>query len=88
MAEYIDKQTAVHCTDGELEITGEENMVAVADYIQSVVQKLRTEPGINIVMCRDCKHYTQGYTAPMCTNRIVKYVKPNDFCSWGEGREE
>lgn len=41
-----------------------------------------------LIRCRECKHYTQGYTAPMCTNCIVKYVKPDDFCSWGERREE
>lgn len=86
--ELIDKETAVRCTDGDLSITGEENMLAVADYIQSVVQKLKQAPGIDLVFCRNCKHFTQGYTNPICTNRIVKYVKPDDFCSWGEGREE
>lgn len=85
--ELIDKDTAVHCTDGELEITGEENMVAVADYIQGVVQKLKQAPGIDLIMCRDCKYCVSCYEDWMCTHRVVRYVKLDDFCSWGE-REE
>ena len=88
MTEYIEREAAIRSTNGDLSITGEDNMLAVADYIQGVVQKLKQAPGIDLIMCRDCKHYTQGYTAPMCTNRIVKYVKPDNFCSWGEEREK
>lgn len=86
--ELIDKETAVHCTDGELSVTGEENMLAVADYIQNVVQRLREAPAVELIWCKECKHSCEIFTGLVCTNGVVKYTEPDKFCAWAERSEE
>lgn len=99
MTEYIDKATAVHCTDGDLEITGEENMVAVADYIQSVVQRLRQAQGVELIRCKECKHWRSGDGAfgrcyvihedeEIGTYKTMMECFAEDFCSWAERQGE
>ena len=42
---------------------------------------------VEVVRCKDCKHYTEreskAYGGHFC-ERIVEFVKPDDFCSYGE----
>ena len=87
MTEYIDREAAIRATDGELEITGEENMTAVADYIQSVVQRLRQAPAVELIRCKECKHSCEIFTGLVCTNGVVKYTQPDKFCAWAERAE-
>lgn len=44
MKEYIDRDAAIHATDGELTVTGEKNMATVAEYITGVVERLKKLP--------------------------------------------
>ena len=46
-----------------------------------------------VVRCRDCKHAITSYRdgLPRCAGPLVMeatLVSPDDFCSWGEPREE
>lgn len=45
MSDYIEREAAIRATDGDLTITGEDNMMAVAGYIQGVVERLKAVPG-------------------------------------------
>lgn len=42
--EYIEREAAISATDGEIILTGAENMSAVAQYITSVVERLKKLP--------------------------------------------
>lgn len=36
-----------------------------------------------IVRCRDCKEYNTVLYQHITCELLERYVKPNDFCSWG-----
>ena len=47
--------------------------------------------GVTIpVRCKDCNHYTErknnAYNGHFC-DRIIEFVQPNDFCSYGERKD-
>lgn len=46
---------------------------------------------IDIVQCKDCKHYdTESRSFPCCTDMFgaVRYMEPDGFCSKGERRSK
>lgn len=47
--------------------------------------KRRGEPGV--VRCKDCKHKLDGCATIICCIHDYE-IKPNDFCSYGERRDE
>lgn len=64
---------------------------------RSVVRRvLRQVPGVDaveVVRCKDCIHYEMGVCLKIYSDGAVsEYAwqerKPNDFCSYGERREE
>jgi hypothetical protein len=56
-----------------------------------MVDDAPTVDAVEVVRCKDCKHYTEkrnkAYDGHYC-ERIVEFVQPNDFCSYGEKRYE
>ena len=54
------------------------NVATVADFVE-------------VVRCRDCKHFTKGMAIGMCKRIEDKPIMPvpfNHFCSFGERRSE
>lgn len=43
----------------------------------------RVERRESIVRCRDCKEYNTVLYQHITCELLERYVKPNDFCSWG-----
>lgn len=85
MKEYVDRDEAIRATDGELTITGEENMAEVAEYITGVVEKLKALPGQpEIIKCRECKHWNKE--EHYCCDFMTQ--DEDGFCTWAERREE
>jgi hypothetical protein len=42
-----------------------------------------------VVLCKDCKHFTEGMAIGMCKRNPEKHILPipyNHFCSYGERR--
>ena len=77
MNDFIPKDAAIQATDGELTITGEENMAAVAEYITGVVERLKAIPGrpkgkwiwdefVGAYRCTECDRYAFG-----CTGEVI-----------------
>ena len=59
-------------------------------YVQQVETQVKALPGIDIVRCRECKHWCKGdevygicYRCP--NTRQMRY---DDFCSYGEREGE
>lgn len=46
------------------------------------------QPSVDVVKCRDCKHYRPNAEPKyeMCRHHII-YMEPEDWCSYGERRE-
>jgi hypothetical protein len=61
----------------------------------SCIDKCPTVDAVEVVRCKDCKHYKpqsksahwQSTTHYCCRCAVVK-VNPDDFCSYGERKEE
>jgi len=45
------------------------------------IEKMET---INIVKCKDCRHYVEQHGLCKGMDQYVCHMKPNDFCSKGE----
>ena len=46
---------------------------------------------VEVVRCKDCKHYEIGKSySPYCNNvkNLFEEMKPTDFCSYGERKTE
>lgn len=87
MNDYIRRIDAIGATNDELSITGEENMVEVATYIQNVVMRLKEANGLDIIQCKDCewwdKEYRECHSPNWYTGPNEYFVTPPGFfCGW------
>ena len=67
-------------------------------YAKYMLDHMETIDAVEVVRCKDCKHYLEFRTKRnkqlmrMCyrmgKNDMEYYVKPDDFCSYGELKEE
>ena len=50
-----------------------------------------TIDAVPVTRCKDCKYYTErktvAYNGHFCV-RMTEFVQPDDFCSYGEKRDE
>lgn len=54
---------------------------------ESVIEYAENLPTIDIVRCKDCKRWNRGYFQEyMCHSDVI--TGPNDYCSYGEKKEE
>ena len=62
--------------------------------LSGMIKALKEAPAVDaveVVRCRDCKHFTEGMAVGMCKRNPDKPIIPvpyNHFCSYGERREE
>lgn len=84
--------------------TGEKEEIAVYKIFEILIKRLSQEPTIDPVTaagacyCRECKYYREFRTNRnkqlmrwcyrMGKHDMEYRVKPDDFCSWGQRREE
>ena len=54
---------------------------------QTVADIVRGMPSIDIVRCKECKHYRLNGITYQCMSHISA-VKPDDYCSYGERRSD
>jgi hypothetical protein len=98
MAEYIERaEIILHISSRQLkEIVPncEEPEIREAVYkqgqaIKKMIENYPSADVVKVVRCKDCKYYVAEY----CTRDIrgrtnMFYMKPNDYCSCGERKEE
>ena len=59
----------------------------------NVIDMLRAAPtvdAVEVVRCKDCKHFTEGMAVGMCKRIPEKPILPvvyNHFCSFGERKD-
>ena len=63
--------------------------------IQQAVDEQPTVDAVEVVRCKDCKHYKPQKKsahwenrANYCNRIVTIKVQPDDFCSYGERKEE
>lgn len=63
-----------------------------AIYLDEIKMEIDESPTINVVRCKDCKHYRAVFSLDKedgmrcIREKYTKERKPNDFCSYGERR--
>ena len=55
--------------------------------IESVMEYIEDAPSIDIVRCKECKHWWNEYGDSACMLHSDFTVNPDDFCSYGERKE-
>jgi hypothetical protein len=60
------------------------------DSAKTIAEAMPAEDVVNVVRCRDCRHFTKGMAVGICYRAQDKPLIPvtyNHFCSYGERRE-
>ena len=70
-------QAYLYVMDGEL--------VKMID--ERAVMKLPKVDAVEVVRCKDCKHWTMGYCNNFACYDYEPTTNEDDFCSYGERRE-
>jgi hypothetical protein len=88
MAEYIERENAqiflrTECL-AKYPTSFANGLLAAADQLN----KLPTADVVEVVRCKDCKHLMFSDCYGECTKALFSIVSPNDFCSYGERKEQ
>ena len=88
---YIDRDALINDFESDLIIRMFDNLkgtprpktIDIADVIKRI-ENFPTEDVIEVVRCKDCKFYGNGD----CSVQSVRNMYPNDYCSYGERRND
>ena len=88
---YIDRDALINDFENDLIIRMFDNLkgtprpktIGIADVIKRI-EDFHTEDVIEVVRCKDCKFYGNGD----CSVQSVRSMYPNDYCSYGERRND
>lgn len=73
-----------------LTVCGEDGLAA-AKAFAFALNSLRTVDAVEVVRCKDCKHYIANDVGTWCNRRLENldraHTCPNGFCSYGERKE-
>lgn len=86
MSRYIDAKYNLHDLPCYFDFSDEE-----LDAISTVLKLMPTADVVEVVRCKDCKHYSaDGWGYGNCYRGSVEYLRmaDNGFCSYGERRED
>lgn len=90
--EYIDKEELLGSLERKIKADNERRMAVVdTDFIDLVNDATVIEDVVEVVRCKDCKHWGVIMFRNVCRRWSASDVKnctmPNDFCSYGERKE-
>lgn len=89
MPEYIEKKALIQsfgCNGG--------HFVYGTQTVDAIVSRINMQPvvdAVEVVRCKDCKHFTKGMAIGMCKRIEDKPIIPiphNNFCGFGERRSD
>ncbi len=87
MAEYIEREALLKRLNASPLITNYRIMRGsqlLIDGILDLVQKQPAADVVEVVRCKDCKHFTAGYCCRDIKGRSqMHYMGDNAFCSYG-----
>ena len=88
---YVDRDALINDFESDLIIRMFDNLkgtprpkiIDIADVIKRI-EEFPTEDVVEVVRCKDCKFYGNGD----CSVQSVRSMYPNDYCSYGERRDD
>ena len=92
MAEYIEREDLIRRLELRIKSWSRDCnsnapvMVRAYEDILHQVKNLPTADVVEVVRCKDCKHYEKWNDRTIICHKQVAFLsmKPNDFCSYGE----
>ena len=86
MARLIDANRAMEIVRNQA--IAHPNAYHLTNYATLILREAPTVDAVEVVRCKDCKHYHDFETHFDCNHICgMDYVQPNDFCSYGERKE-
>lgn len=89
MPEYIECETALQIIDNYAKTVSEDGLVVV-NAIKDIINIIC--PTIDVVRCKDCKHWIGGFTGSTENVKRCEYahylVGGNGYCVYGEAKEK
>lgn len=89
MTEYIDRQKLID------DFTGSGGLTVYGKYVPAIVSRINSQPAadvVEVVRCKDCVYWggVDEFGDGFCKkpSGIDDIARENDFCSYGERREE
>lgn len=88
-ADLIDRKTALDAIKQTVWLTKDAKEV-----LQEAIEKLPSADAIEVVRCKDCKHYqfadnrAFGFPVKRCEWTGLEDVDDDDFCSRGERKDD
>lgn len=91
--EYISREAAIEEIDKWLDAVGTALVGKGLSYYGELIGCIEDTPAADVaevVRCKDCKYviFTEHRDYIRCTKHCAFSFRPNDFCSYGERREE
>lgn len=93
MAEYINREELLKDINDSVVFSTRNGMSAELRGAHKIVDRIRSAPSadvVEVVRCKDCKHFTEGMAIGMCKRVKDKPILPiryDHFCSYGERKE-
>lgn len=88
MAEYIERSAAVKAVLRERSPANSVAQNRKLSIIQHLIENAPTVDAVVVTRCKDCKYYNPDeYECGCDFAGGLPYVKPDDFCSYGEPKE-
>lgn len=94
MAKYIEQEETVRKVLSALVDVLDLHNTVKAIKIANKIREIPTADVVEVVRCKDCKHYklrnvasTYKPSKPCCLRSAASKVSENDFCSFGERKE-
>ncbi len=84
MPRYIDAEKAKRYYEWICDGTGTKLAANMRDIFKCVIDRQPTADVVEVVRCKECKNNWDG--CGWC-GELDLWVKPDDFCSYGERRE-
>ena len=87
--DLIRRSDAIKALDANFTIKGKENTQTVLNYLELVRTRIESAPSIDIVRCKECKHWRNTDAEKIPTASIAcGNMHADDFCSYGQKGDE
>ena len=87
MSRYIDADVLIQALCADNDGIGRADAKAVMTCLEDVFSIVEDAPTIDIVRCKECKFLMKDGHCYEFADDYIK-VKPDDFCSYGERKEQ
>ena len=72
----------------ELSTVCDDRYDRTVEWCIGILRQAPTIDAVEVVRCKECKHFDEGHKVCKRVFSIAFQLKPTDFCSYGERKED